>query len=1112
MIVTPQRMAFPASISMLSVHTYFLSIDAMMTHVTCRFLAATVVMLAIAVSSAAAATEPRSTEVAAIDPHRLEIFSTKLRVLLAHRCAGCHGAGTVEGDFDMSTRESLLAGGGSGPAIVPGKATESLMYRLAARLEEPHMPEEGDALTEEELRWLAEWINRGAPFDKPLVEYSDRGQWTERVVKPEAREFWSFRPLADDGPPKPADPQGWCRNPIDRFILAKLESVGLSPSPDAPPQTLLRRLSFDLTGLPPTPHEIASFCEAVARDADAAYDRAIDDLLARPAFGERWAQHWLDVARFAESFGYEQDYDRPHAHHYRDFVIKSFNDDLPYDTFIRWQLAGDELAPDDIEAQKATGFLAAGAFPTQLTEKEFESARSAELDDMVSTVGTAMLGATIACARCHDHKFDPFPQADYYRMAAVFTTTIRSNVELRATPAKDREALVAWEARLGAAVKAREAFECEELPKRFEAFATSWKPFADATAPVWMLGSLVSAKAQSGGQFATLSDGSLLAVGTASDRDVYTIVIDSSLETVASLRLDALADPSLPRGGPGRVGHGNFALSNLTVTTSPIPATGKPAAKPAAAKLVNPRADFSQNSPGLDVANAVDANPTSAWAIDPKVGASHVAAFDFEKPVTHAGGVRLTVKLEFMNNSKHAIGRPRLAVAAVPGEEVEPVTVDRDPLGTDCDARARVTELLAKPAAERTDAERTELSSLHRRFDEGWRVLDTAVKRLEAEKPSPTLVKVLVASENVPKIPHHADDRGYPHFYKETHFLRRGDVNQKEGVAEPGFLQVLMRHPDGSAHWQKPAPEGATTSHRRAAMARWITDVEHGAGHMSARVIVNRLWQHHFGEGLVSTPSDFGKQADPPPHPELLDWLAGELIRGGWKLKPIHRLMVTSAAYRQSSTIDSAKATIDPGNRLVWRLNRRRLEGEAIRDTLLALSGSLDPTLYGRAGRDEMSPRRSLYLERKRSKLPIFLRTFDSPDFVSGVARRSVTTTAPQALAMMNSPTVRMWAERFAKRLAAEADAIPAVPELPGQPEHRSGDASAAEPQARLVRAAYAIAVGRAPTPTELHDATLFLEGQRAAYAVAGRCDAATAALGDFCQVLMGLNETMHIE
>ena len=307
-------------------------------------------LAAIALATAGAAlpaAEPR-----AADPRGLDIFVTRLRELLAHRCAGCHGATSVENGFDMSTRESLLAGGASGPAVVPGDSAASLLYLLAARLQEPHMPEEGDALTADELKLLAEWIDRGAPFDKPLIAADDKGPWTARTVPAEARDFWAFKPLAAIVPPTPDDPDGWCRNPIDRFILARQQAAGISPSPAAPAHVLIRRLALDLTGLPPAPTEVAAF---VTDPTAARADAATDALLSRPAFGERWAQHWLDVARFAESFGYEQDYDRPHAHHYRDFVIRAFNEDLPYDTFLQWQLAGDELAPDEAEARKATG-------------------------------------------------------------------------------------------------------------------------------------------------------------------------------------------------------------------------------------------------------------------------------------------------------------------------------------------------------------------------------------------------------------------------------------------------------------------------------------------------------------------------------------------------------------------------------------------------------------------------------------------------------------------------------------------------------------------------------------------------------------------------------------
>ncbi|MFM8579427.1 MAG: DUF1549 domain-containing protein [Planctomycetaceae bacterium] len=1025
------------------------------------------------------------------------VFKTHLRELLAHRCAGCHGAGGIESGFELSTRESLLAGGDSGPVLSPTgadgrfRATESRLYKLAARLEEPHMPEEGDALTAQQLEWLAEWIEAGAPYDRPLVDHSQKGPWTERTVPPEARDYWAFLPLADVAIPDPVDGGGWCRNPIDRFILAGLQRAGLAPSPPATPHVLRRRLSFDLTGLPPTADE----CEVFAEDpSDTRLERVVDELLARPAFGERWAQHWLDVARFAESFGYEQDYDRPHAFHYRDFVIRAFNDDLPFDTFLRWQLAGDELAPGNPDAMAATGFLAAGAFPTQLTEREFESARASELDDMVGTIGTAMLGVTIGCARCHDHKFDPVPQADYYRLASTFTTTLRSNVDIQKDPDGHAKAMAMWRERLDEAIARRSAHDTI-LASRHESWLQEQAHVITSSPPsaaesVWHTGTLVSIRSQSGGAFTTLADGSLLASGEPADRDTYTVEFDVPLETISSLRLDTLSDASSPRGGPGRVGHGNCALANVPVSAAPRPAAGQQATQSQPVPLASARADFSQSSPNLPVSNAIDGDASTAWAIDPKVGASHVAVFDFEKPLVQPGGVRLTVMLAFQHNTRHSIGRPRLSVAAVAGIAAEPVVDGRDPVDSSRAERDRARHILAKPVAERTPEERDQLVVFQRLVDENWLALDADVRSLESSPPKPDLVKVLVASENVPRIPHHADGRGYPHVYPETHFLRRGDVGQKDGVASPGSLQVLLRHPEGFALWQQPAPLGATTSHRRAALARWITDVDYGAGPLAARVIVNRLWQYHFGEGLVSTPSDFGRQGAAPSHPELLEWLAGELVRGGWRLKPLHRLIVSSAAYRQSSWIDQSKAAVDPGNRLVWRFNRRRLEGEAIRDTFLSLAGTLDSTLYGRAGRDEASRRRSLYLERKRSSLPLFLRTFDSPDFVSGLARRSATTTAPQVLAIMNGPVVRTWAEAFAARLLAA-----------GPVGHDC-----------LVDRAYREAVGRPATVTERHDGTLFLEHQGHAYTRAGRSDAAARACADFCQVLMGLNETISIE
>ena len=1021
------------------------------------------------------------------DERGLELF-VGLREVLAHRCSGCHGAGATDdgGGLDLSTRQTLLAGGGRGPGIVPGDSAHSLLYRLAAKLEEPHMPEEGASLSDDELARLAEWIDRGAPYDRPLITETDREPWTTRKIDPTARDRWPFQPLATVTVPTPDDPEGWCRTPIDRFILTRLRAAGLSPSPTADRRTLRRRLAADLTGLPATPGEISVF----AGDTNGTTDlRVVDELLGRSSFGERQAQDWLDIARYAESFGYEQDYDRPHAYPYRDFVVSAFNQDLPFDTFLRWQIAGDELAPDIPSARIATGFLAAGAFPTQLTEKEFESARSGELDDIVATIGTAMLGLTVGCARCHDHKFDPCPQADYYRLAATFTATVRSNAEIAIAPERHAAALAAWQADLDRAIAARRRIEEEELPARFDEWIASWQPTEVGTAPDWRLGRLVAAVSPVGTALESMADGSLLARGSPANEETYSITLDFPFASVASLRLDALGDPSLPRGGPGRVAHGNFALSNITVTAAPIPAEGAEADF-SPVKLGVPRADYSQ--PSLDITHAIDDSPTSGWAIDPHVGQSHVAVFDFLEPVAFPGGCRLSVTLDFRTSPHHAIGRPRLAAAVVTGLPPIPVTADADPIDRARSDAARVSELVA--LERRSAAQTEELRRLQAGYDEAWRAADAHLRAIEAARPRPETLTALVAGDHLTPIPHHADGRGYPHAYPETWFLRRGDVRQHDGVAEPGVLQVLSRAPEGEARWHE--PDGAAGSGRRAALARWITDADAGAGALAARVIVNRLWQHHFGAGIVATPSDFGAQADPPSHPELLEWLAAELVRGGWRLKPIHRLIVSSATYRQSSLVSPRAGVEDPRNRLLSHVTRRRLDAEGVRDALLAISGALDPTIGGRGGADDTSPRRSIYLDVKRSRPSSFLRAFDAPDRVTGMARRSVTTTAPQVLLLMNGQAVRGWAEMFAARVLRE-------------PHRLSDDVSDATAP---IHTAYALALGRAPTADEVADAAAFLDGQTATYAANGRADAAAVALADFCQVILGLNETLHVE
>jgi hypothetical protein len=785
-------------------------------------------------------------------------FESRIRPVLAEHCYGCHSNQAdqqrkLKGGLLLDSREGSRRGGDSGPAVVPGKPQESLLLS-ALRHESFEMPPKGK-LPDTVIEDFERWIRTGAadPRDAPAKAA------VVAIDLEKGRKFWSFQPLQPATPPAVKDKhKAWPRTPIDQFVLARQQAAGLKPNDVASARTLVRRAWFDLLGLPPTPEEMEAWIKRLTHDQsgaaaqplnDQAYAEMIDYLLASPHYGERWARHWMDVARFAESHGYEQDYDRPNAYHYRDFLIQAFNADMPFDQFVRWQLAGDELAPDDPLALAATGFLGAGAFPTQLTEMEFESARYDELDDMVATTGVAMLGLSIGCARCHDHKFDPIPSRDYYRLAATFTTAIRTEVTLD----RDREN----NARRQAAYDA---------------------------------------------QLARLS-----------------------------AHLDHFAD--------------------------------------------------------LEAADRSLASLLGEW--------------------------------------------------------------------------------------------------------QGFQALAAHRK----QGPGLNLTKMMIVSEGLPHLAHHADGRGFPHFYPQTHVLRRGDVHQKGDVAPPGFLQVLLREDYPAERWTERRPaQPARTSHRRAALAHWLTDSEHGAGHLAARVAANRLWQHHFGRGIVATPNDFGASGERPTQPELLDWLAADLVEHGWRLKRLHKLIMTSSTYLQSNDFDEARAQIDPENRLLWRRAPRRLEAEAIRDAMLAVSGQLDMTMYGPGTLDPDMRRRSIYFFIKRSKLIPMMMLFDWPEHLVSIGQRSTTTIAPQALLFMNSPQGRRYAESLAGRV------------MPVTSEMETVDAR------QSIDNAYHLALGRKATLPEMELSVAFLERQMQEHARQGYTHAAQQALADFCQTLLSTNEFVYVD
>ena len=1007
----------------------------------------------VSASVTAADTDPDASGVA--------FFEAKVRPLLVEHCYKCHSASAekVRGGLLLDTKEGLERGGDSGPGVVPGKPEESLLIE-AVRYDDPayQMPPKGK-LPDESIAVLVDWVGRGAPDPRASpVAPAKKGRVIDLAA--EGR-HWAYQPLASVEPPAVADPSR-VQNPIDRFVFAKQAEAGLLPNEPNSRRVLIRRLSLDLTGLPPTPEEVAAF---LADDRPYAYEALADRLLASPRFGERWARHWLDLARWAESHGFEHDYDRPSAYTYRDFVIEAFNADLPFDTFARWQIAGDELEPENPLALKATGFLAAGTHSTQITANQVEKERYDELDDMTHITGTAFLGLTFGCARCHDHKFDPIPQKDYYRLAATFTTTVRSEVDLDLDPEGYRRAVAVHEAEHRPYVDRLSAFESDELPSRLRDWEDA-RP-RPAPRPKWVVLDAFKMESKGGATLTKTPEGAIVASGPNAEFDTYTITTACDLPAISGVRLEALANPSFTKGGPGRAPNGNFALTDLRLTIGPRYGIGKTES----ASLINPQATFEQ--PGLPIAAAIDADPKSGWAVDPRFGEDQEAVFEIGEDVRPDGGATLTFTLDFRNNAGHNLGKFRLSATAAP----RPVGLGEGGVPP------KIAALLEVPIDRRTDPQASEVLAWYRTIDPEWRALNAAAEQHARAAPKPRGEKALIATEGLPAVRLHTQGAD---FLNETHLLRRGDPNQKLEVVEPGFLQVLSRAPEST--WKTTPPPGWRTSYRRAGLANWLTDTESGAGNLLARVIVNRLWQHHMGQGIVATPSDFGKQGEPPSHPELLDWLASELIRGGWRLKPIHRLIITSAAYRQSSHIDPAKASLDPENKFLWRHPRMRLEAEAIRDSMLFVAGKLDERMYGPGSLDDRMFRRSVYFTIKRSQIIPMMALFDAPDALTGQAVRGQTTVPPQSLLLMNSPIVRDWAAAFAERVKPEGSA-----------------------EAR-VQSAYEIALGRPPDPVELRDAIAFLESQARFHEANGREGGLGAALVDFCQALLALNEFVFVE
>jgi len=792
-------------------------------------------------------------------------FDREIKPILAARCLGCHGVDNRLAKLDLRSKASALTGGTHGAALVPGNASKSLMYQLVSGVRTPLMPP-GGKLPAAEIAKLRRWLDAGAPWAEGPVQDAQKQVW------------WSFKPPVLPKVPV-FKPGVWSKNPIDGFILAKLRDENLAPNPPAPRPVLIRRAYLDVIGIPPTPEEVDAF---VRDQSPTAWEKVVDRLLASPHYGERWGRHWLDLVRYADSSGFEGDKDRPNAWRYRDYVIRAFNDDKPYDQFIREQIAGDELVaagevngstgqrgnggngvtdaaakpgsveplpppPVDPTAERwiATGYLGHGQEDFAMVK--LPTTRADELDDMVSTTGSVFLGLTIGCARCHDHKYDPVKQTDYYRLAAIFAPTVRKDVDV---PTQEERQ---------AAVQRNRELDAEAAP----------------------------------------------------------------LKTEAAKLLEA--------GTKAAMAAGN--------------------AKPS----------------------------------------------------------------------------PEQATAALPEPD-----------------RKRANEVQA------------------------------ALKAVEARRPQ--LPKAMTIT-----------DGGKT--YEPFHLMIRGDAYQKGELVQPGFITSLPR---GTEVVTADAATPSTTGRRRA-LAEWLASP---GNPLPSRVWMNRIWRQHFGRGIVDSTSNFGVNGDLPSHPELLDWLALKFQSGGQRLKPMHRLMLLSNTYRQSSAVRQEALSIDPQNRYLWRMPVRRLEAEAVRDSILTITGALNREMGGppvyppvdaslRADtyqginwpEGEDSPktwRRSVYVKVKRSLILPALEVFDCPEITASVAQRNVSVTPTQALLLLNDPLIHRQAEVFAARLKKEA-----------------GDA----PRQQVDRA-YRVAFGRLPTERERSLALTFLQKR---------------SLPDFCHALLNLNELVYV-
>ncbi len=991
-------------------------------------------------------------------------FEKQIKPIFAKHCVECHKADKDESGYRLDLGDLAIKGGDRGAAIVPGKSDESLLFQaLIGKGEVTAMPYEKPRLPAADIELIKKWIDGGAK-----VPVSDAAG---AVVK---SNHWSFQPIRRPAMPKfVVPPLGGTTNPIDAFVQARLEREGLAPSPEADRPTLIRRLSLDLLGLLPSADDVREFVNDKEPDA---YERLVDRLLASPAYGERHGRHWLDVARYADSNGFTIDSARQ-IWKYREWVINAINADMPFDQFTVEQLAGDLLPNATTEQLVATGFHR-NTLVNEEGGTDQEQFRVEAVVDRVSTTGAAWLGLTIGCAQCHSHKFDPISQRDFYKVFAVFNHCDEPSLPV---PSADQ---LAEQKRLDAEVADAEK-PLKELDAELLKNLPDWERLvASQSEGSWTILDPTVWKTDKGATLTKIEGSTLLVDFSTPANDVYTITFDPPADTpITAIRLETLNHASLPMMGPGRA-EGNFVLSEFDVLLEEGGIRKAEGGKENPSPLIKAIADHSQD--GYPVSDAIDGKPTTGWAINVKPNSGEMlnvpreAVFFPKEPIVAKPGSKLIVKMHQLHSvPNYLVGCFRISVSGASADVLSVPASIKKIVATPADKRSKQQVAQLQTAFKNTDPRRKPLADK----------LDGLKKQLDAlNKSIPTTLVMKAKAEP-----------------RSTHIMIRGDFLRKGAAVEPGVPDVLpaIHLPQGQDLDAK-----KRTASARLEFAKWLCSPDNP---LTARVTVNRAWQTFFGAGLVPTENDFGTQGDLPTHPELLDWLAYEFgIRNSevetdadiptsdfrlptlFSLKRLHRVIVTSATYRQASHMRPELRERDPANKLLARQSRLRLEAELIRDVCLSASGLLTRHLGG-PGVNPPQPegiyivtqqkkpwaestgldryRRGMYTYFWRTSPYPMLPTFDAPDANGTCTRRNRSNTPLQALTIANDRSFHEFAVSLSERILSFGP-------LPPTPPPSVADSD----DARLWQAVE-LCNSRTPTDRELRKLREFLNAQRAAFA-----------------------------